>query len=122
MGQSTTLLIAQLGTLAIAASSAVAAATQVVSVGLSAAFTAVTAVRVGFHLGRGDVCVHLSPSSSPPHAISWESYRSGWDVRVFQRRGLQNLVRKREFVARLRTKPETRFRTKFYSWTFQPEG
>ena len=54
-GQVTTLLIAQLGTLAIAASSAVAAATQVASQGLSAAFTACAAVRIGYHLGRGDV-------------------------------------------------------------------
>jgi len=54
-GQVTTLLIAQLGTLAISASSAVSAATQVASSGLSAAFTAVAAVRIGFHLGRGDV-------------------------------------------------------------------
>lgn len=53
--QSTTLLIAQLGTLAVASSSAVAASTQVVSAGLTAAFTAVAAVRVGFHLGRNDV-------------------------------------------------------------------
>lgn len=54
-GQVTTLLIAQLGSLAIAASSAVAAATQVASSGLAAAFTAVAAIRIGFHLGRGDV-------------------------------------------------------------------
>ena len=54
-GQVTTLLIAQLGTLAISASSAVSAATQVASSGLSAAFTACAAVRTGFHLGRGDV-------------------------------------------------------------------
>tara|TARA_B100000795_G_scaffold224699_1_gene180193 strand:- start:323 stop:790 length:468 start_codon:yes stop_codon:yes gene_type:complete len=51
----TTLLIAQLGTLAISASSAVAAATQVASSGLSAAFSACAAVRIGYHLGRGDV-------------------------------------------------------------------
>ncbi|EOD11604.1 hypothetical protein EMIHUDRAFT_214454 [Emiliania huxleyi CCMP1516] len=48
-GQVTTLLIAQLGALATSASPAVA------SSGLSAAFTAVAAVRIGFHLGRGDV-------------------------------------------------------------------
>lgn len=54
-GQVTTLLIAQLGTLAISASSAVAAATQVASSGLSAAFSACAAVRIGYHLGRGDV-------------------------------------------------------------------
>ena len=53
-GQVTTLLIAQLGDLIIAASSAVSAATQVASSGLSAAFTAVAAVRIGYHLGRGD--------------------------------------------------------------------
>jgi len=53
--QVTTLLIAQLGTLAISASSAVAAATQVASAGLSAAFTACASIRVGYHLGRGDV-------------------------------------------------------------------
>ena len=54
-GQVTTLLIAQLGTLAVSASSAVSAATQVASSGLSAAFTACAAVRIGYHLGRGDV-------------------------------------------------------------------
>ena len=54
-GQVTTLLIAQLGTLAISASAAVAAATQVASSGLSAAFTACASIRVGYHLGRGDV-------------------------------------------------------------------
>ena len=54
-GQVTTLLIAQLGKLAIAASSAVAAATQVASAGLSAAFTAVAGIRIGYHLGRGEM-------------------------------------------------------------------
>ena len=54
-GQVTTLMIAQLGTLAISASSAVAAATQVASSGLSAAFTACASIRIGYHLGRGDV-------------------------------------------------------------------
>ncbi len=53
--QTTTLLIAQLGTVAVAASSAVGSAVCVVSSGLSAAFSAVTAVRVGHHLGRADV-------------------------------------------------------------------
>lgn len=53
-GQITSLLIAQLGSIAIAATSAVTAATQVVSSGLSAAFTAIAAVRIGFHLGRSD--------------------------------------------------------------------
>ena len=62
-GQVTTLFIAQLGPLAIAASSAVSAASQVASSGLSAAFTAVAAVRVGYHLGRGDA--HAA------HAAMW---------------------------------------------------
>ena len=39
------------------ASSAVAAATQVASSGLSAAFTACASIRVGYHLGRGDAGV-----------------------------------------------------------------
>ena len=33
-----------------------------------------------------------------------------------KKRGLQNLVRKRRVLAKFRTKPDTRFRTKFYSW------
>lgn len=53
-GQVQTLLIAKLGSLVIAANAAVGAATQVTSAGFSAAFGAVAAVRVGFHLGRGD--------------------------------------------------------------------
>jgi MATE family multidrug resistance protein len=53
--QATTLLVAQLGTLAVAASSAVGAATQVFTAGLAAAFIAVAAVRIGYHLGRNDV-------------------------------------------------------------------
>jgi MATE family multidrug resistance protein len=53
-GQVTTLMIAQLGKLAIAASAAVAAALQIASSGLSAALTAVAAVRIGYHLGKGD--------------------------------------------------------------------
>eukprot|EP00966_Prymnesium_polylepis_P045460 1052902-Prymnesium_polylepis.1 len=98
VGQATTLMVAKLGTLAIAASAAVNAATQIASQagpielalglvlswalswarpfsraarcgtplpkpsrpvpasqGFAAAFTAVAAVRVGFHLGRDDV-------------------------------------------------------------------
>ena len=53
-GQVTTLLIAQLGAVAIAASSAVQAAAQVASQGTAVALTAVGAVRVGYYLGAGD--------------------------------------------------------------------
>jgi MATE family multidrug resistance protein len=53
-GQVTTLMISHLGPLAIAASSAVGAVAQVASSGVSQAFIAVSAVRVGFHLGKGD--------------------------------------------------------------------
>ena len=49
-----TLLIAQLGTLVIGTSSAVVAATQPASDTMAAALTAVAAIRVGHHLGRGD--------------------------------------------------------------------
>jgi len=52
-GQVTTLLIAQLGPLAIAASSAVGAAQQVASA-TSTALMAVCSIRVGFYLGAGD--------------------------------------------------------------------
>lgn len=54
IGQSMTLLIAQLGEAAIAASAAVVAVTQVFTGGLAAALTSVGGIRVGFHLGRGD--------------------------------------------------------------------
>lgn len=53
IGQSTTLMIAQLGNLAIAGSSAAQALTQIFSGGLSAALRAVCGIRVGFHLGAG---------------------------------------------------------------------
>jgi len=53
-GQATTLMIAQLGSLAIATSSASAAISQIATQGFAVAFTQVAAVRVGFHLGRGD--------------------------------------------------------------------
>ena len=49
-----TVLIAQLGTLVIGTNSAVIAATMPASDTLSAALTAVAAMRVGFHLGKGD--------------------------------------------------------------------
>jgi len=54
IGQSTTLLISQLGTDAVAASSAISTVTQIWSGALSAAFSMATAIRVGYHLGRGD--------------------------------------------------------------------
>mmetsp|Transcript_90844 Transcript_90844/g.261759 ORF Transcript_90844/g.261759 Transcript_90844/m.261759 type:complete len:544 (+) Transcript_90844:93-1724(+) len=53
LGQTTTLLIAQLGNLAIAASAAATALTQIFTGGLSASLNAVCGIRVGFHLGRG---------------------------------------------------------------------
>eukprot|EP00928_Gymnodinium_smaydae_P026445 TRINITY_DN2076_c0_g1_i2.p1 TRINITY_DN2076_c0_g1~~TRINITY_DN2076_c0_g1_i2.p1 ORF type:complete len:531 (-),score=83.51 TRINITY_DN2076_c0_g1_i2:314-1738(-) len=53
IGQTTTLLIAQLGPLAIAASSAATAFTQIFTGGLSATLNAVSGIRVGFHLGAG---------------------------------------------------------------------
>lgn len=53
LGQTTTLLIAQLGRLAIASSAAVTALTQVFTGGLAATLCAVCGIRVGFHLGDG---------------------------------------------------------------------
>mmetsp|Transcript_102232 Transcript_102232/g.286600 ORF Transcript_102232/g.286600 Transcript_102232/m.286600 type:complete len:546 (+) Transcript_102232:55-1692(+) len=53
LGQTTTLLIAQLGNLAIAASAAATALTQIFTGGLAASLNAVCGIRVGFHLGRG---------------------------------------------------------------------
>ena len=46
--------VGRLGPLAIAASSAIAAISQISTSGFSVALTQVAAVRVGFHLGRGD--------------------------------------------------------------------
>lgn len=54
LGQATTLLMAQLGPLAIAASSAAQALLQVFTGGISATLSAVTGVRVGYHLGSGN--------------------------------------------------------------------
>lgn len=54
MNQSTTLMISQLGPMAIAASSATTAITQVFTGGLSTTCTAMTGIRVGFHLGQGN--------------------------------------------------------------------
>jgi MATE family multidrug resistance protein len=54
IGQSTTLLLAQLGPLAVAASSATTAATQVFTGGLQPTLTAIGGIRVGFHLGQGE--------------------------------------------------------------------
>merc|ERR1712066_318773 len=54
ISQTTTLLIAQLGNQAIAASSAAAALTQIFTGGLSASLNAVIGIRVGFHLGAGN--------------------------------------------------------------------
>jgi Na+-driven multidrug efflux pump len=47
-------MIAQLGPLAIAASSATTAITQIFTGGLSTTCTAMTGIRVGFHLGQGN--------------------------------------------------------------------
>jgi MATE family multidrug resistance protein len=54
IGQSTTLLIAQLGGLAVAASAATTAATQVFTGGLQPTLTAVGGIRVGYYLGQGE--------------------------------------------------------------------
>merc|ERR1712070_1342850 len=54
MNQSTTLMISQLGPMAIAASSATTAITQIFTGGLSTTCTAMTGIRVGFHLGQGN--------------------------------------------------------------------
>lgn len=53
IGQSTTLLIAQLGPLAVAGSAATTAATQVFTGGLQPTLTAIGGIRVGYHLGNG---------------------------------------------------------------------
>lgn len=53
LGQTTTLLIAQLGNLAIASSAAATALMQIFTGGLSATLCAVCGIRVGFHLGQG---------------------------------------------------------------------
>ena len=54
VGQATTLLVSKLGTDAVAATSAISAATVVWSGAINAMFSMVIAVRVGYHLGRGD--------------------------------------------------------------------
>lgn len=54
IGQSTTLLVAQLGGLAVASSAAAAAATQVFTGALSPTLTAVGGIRVGYYLGQGE--------------------------------------------------------------------
>jgi MATE family multidrug resistance protein len=52
MNQSTTLMISSLGPLAIASSSATQAITQIFTGGLTTSCTAITGIRVGFHLGK----------------------------------------------------------------------
>jgi len=54
MNQSTTLMISRLGPPAIAASSATTAITQIFTGGLSTTCTAITGIRVGYHLGQGN--------------------------------------------------------------------
>lgn len=54
INQSTTLMIAQLGKVAIAASSACVALTQIFTGGLSTTLNATCGIRVGFHLGQGN--------------------------------------------------------------------
>jgi MATE family multidrug resistance protein len=54
VGQATTLLVSKLGTDAVAATSAISAATVAWSGAINAMFSMVIAVRVGYHLGRGD--------------------------------------------------------------------
>ena len=53
-GQATTLLVSRLGEDAVAATAAVSTATVMWSGAINAMFSMVIAVRVGFHLGRGD--------------------------------------------------------------------
>jgi MATE family multidrug resistance protein len=53
-GQATTLLVSRLGVDAVAATAAVSTATVMWSGAINAMFSMVIAVRVGFHLGRGD--------------------------------------------------------------------
>ena len=53
VGQATTLMIAKLGTEAVAASSAAAAATMVFTGGLSPTLSMVGGMRVGYYLGKG---------------------------------------------------------------------
>ena len=54
VGQATTLLVSRLGVDAVAATTAVSTATVMWSGAVNAMFSMVIAVRVGFHLGRGD--------------------------------------------------------------------
>ena len=54
VGQATTLLVSRLGTDAVAATTAVSTATVVWAGAINAMFSMVIAVRVGYHLGRGD--------------------------------------------------------------------
>ena len=54
VGQSTTLLVSRLGVDAVAATTAVSTATVIWAGAVNAMFSMVIAVRVGFHLGRGD--------------------------------------------------------------------
>ena len=54
VGQATTLLVSRLGTDAVAATTAVSTATVMWSGAINAMFSMVIAVRVGYHLGRGD--------------------------------------------------------------------
>jgi MATE family multidrug resistance protein len=54
VGQATTLLVSRLGVDAVAATAAVSTATVMWSGAVNAMFSMVIAVRVGFHLGRGD--------------------------------------------------------------------
>ena len=54
VGQATTLLVSKLGTDAVAATTAVSTATTVWAGAVNAMFSMVIAVRVGYHLGRGD--------------------------------------------------------------------
>jgi len=54
LNQCTTLMISQLGNVSIAASSAASSLTSIFTGGLSTSCTALAAIRVGFHLGKGD--------------------------------------------------------------------
>lgn len=54
LNQTTTLMISRLGSLSIASSSAAGSMTSIFTGGLNATCNAVTAIRVGFHLGKGD--------------------------------------------------------------------
>ena len=79
------------------------------------------------HLRRHPEVRHAQTPVPQPKLLcahsSWErATRSGWDFQSFpKKRTAKPGTNTSEFVARFRTKPETRFRTRFYSWRSQPD-